>query len=739
MFKSKNIKTKNLSSVKKLFNQNSVYIGIKLLPVYIRFVVWILNLKEPSLYHKLGLRIISLYTKSGPEYTVKYLKEATRCVQKFISGEIVRSAELRLGLQSGLPKILPLPLRIYIKSGEADEIRGILTLLTVFRAMKCKPNLKLSTISDPFKGRSESLPFWEVERAKNELVITPPVRPNKFHVSLSAGPNYNPACLGFTMDALAFRGREDLLNSFKEFEYLFGGVDVVNKLTNELNMVSESEKSFKLAKLSFKEEAAGKVRVFAILDSWTQSILSGLHHSLGVILESIPQDGTFDQSKPLYSLMRKGLKDLYSFDLTAATDRLPIVLQQQVISALYGAPIARAWKNILVNRDYHYDSKEYNVSGSLRYSVGQPMGCLSSFNMLGLTHHVIVRIAANRVALPNFQDYALLGDDIVIGNSLVAAAYSDIMSSLGLDINPSKSLVSHKGVAEFAKRLVTLDSEYTPLGPKNIVRALQSWQNIPSVLQDLLGKGWSCSVEHLEDLITNAPFKYLKRRTRLNILLGALRGPFGFISTGVRLTSEDDIQLVNSSNPVWLGQALLHLRLALLEVESELFVKAKRAINTMLDKVQYEWGEMTLPGFGDEMQTQWRYFPSYRIIYDHYDNGYGKLITKRAFIDPATLTNPRLDDQTMKEWSEGRDLIQEVLAQDSPTALVLEDIFASKPTAFDKAIGLRAKRFWRAFREVQKRIRSQERSRGGSTMRGYSQWDPPTEFGMGSPFAILKK
>jgi hypothetical protein len=51
----------------------------------------------------------------------------------------------------------------------------------------------------------------------------------------------------------------------------------------------------------------------------------------------------------------------------------------------------------------------------------------------------------------NFQDYLVLGDDVVIANNEVASNYSDLMKSLGLEINMSKSLVSDRG-CEFAKR-----------------------------------------------------------------------------------------------------------------------------------------------------------------------------------------------------------------------------------------------------------------------------------------------
>jgi len=89
----------------------------------------------------------------------------------------------------------------------------------------------------------------------------------------------------------------------------------------------------------------------------------------------------------------------------------------------------------------------------LKYSVGQPMGALSSWGMLALTHHVIVQVAAERAGIRKlFLDYALLGDDICIADKDVASQYLLIMSGLGVEINLSKSLQSSTGVVEFAKR-----------------------------------------------------------------------------------------------------------------------------------------------------------------------------------------------------------------------------------------------------------------------------------------------
>lgn len=67
-------------------------------------------------------------------------------------------------------------------------------------------------------------------------------------------------------------------------------------------------------------------------------------------------DGTFDQAGPLRSLQdklsKKDNKFVASYDLSAATDRLPIDLQVQVLSQFTGnRELAEAWKTLLVERD----------------------------------------------------------------------------------------------------------------------------------------------------------------------------------------------------------------------------------------------------------------------------------------------------------------------------------------------------------------------------------------------------
>jgi len=90
-----------------------------------------------------------------------------------------------------------------------------------------------------------------------------------------------------------------------------------------------------------KKEAAGKVRIFAITDFFSQVVLKPIHDSLNTILKQISQDGTFDQLAPAKELLERMPGPFYSFDLKSATDRIPVSLQRQVIELLFGPTIAK--------------------------------------------------------------------------------------------------------------------------------------------------------------------------------------------------------------------------------------------------------------------------------------------------------------------------------------------------------------------------------------------------------------
>lgn len=109
-----------------------------------------------------------------------------------------------------------------------------------------------------------------------------------------------------------------------------------------------------------------------------------LHDHLFDILRSIITDGTFDQLRPVTRLVDRcsalGIKNVYSYDLSAATDRLPIWLQMSILESILGVKGAAFWKTILVGRPYFVKGKgaEKYLGEPIFYKVGQPMGALSS-------------------------------------------------------------------------------------------------------------------------------------------------------------------------------------------------------------------------------------------------------------------------------------------------------------------------------------------------------------------------
>lgn len=171
--------------------------------------------------------------------------------------------------------------------------------------------------------------------------------------------------------------------------------------------------------------------------------------------------------------------------------------------------------------------------------------------MLALTHHIIVRIAANRVGKPDFTHYALLGDDIVIADETVAKVYHEIMTAvLGVDINLSKSLTSTNSF-EFAKRLIRLDGELSPVGAKNLLVGLKTLKGLPSILLDLVNKNFTLTEESVTNMYTSVP---TVRRTQLQKMLWLVKGPFGFIPTADGLTAS--MKLTNSLSAVMMDSLL---------------------------------------------------------------------------------------------------------------------------------------------------------------------------------------
>lgn len=147
--------------------------------------------------------------------------------------------------------------------------------------------------------------------------------------------------------------------------------------------------------------------------------------------------------------------DVYSVDLSAATDRFPRAVSQALLREL--GPALRDYSQLLSQLVYEPAFFKEGESQEIRYAVGQPMGLYGSFPLFHLSNMAVAQAAVDlenergNKNLISFRDgsyFKVLGDDIVISDPKVAGLYRDFMVALGVDISENKSFQGK--VAEFA-------------------------------------------------------------------------------------------------------------------------------------------------------------------------------------------------------------------------------------------------------------------------------------------------
>jgi hypothetical protein len=469
-----------------------------------------------------------LSKRSGIPYTVKYLKSSVTLLMQALSGE-KHSSSQELGLaisrtRFGLPRVIPAVHRKHIRNGNIYYIRLWLTLLSLYRVIDIVGKLQIKTIITESKAIVD---FAEVRYAvrtfKTFGIFNTDFRndmPEPFWISSSSptstksikdgdgkillSSSYSTSIYAIIRalrafgdqpimrktymtlcDALGYRSSVVMAMSFSRFLKRYAPDPLVHPGGITLSGTSDF-----LGKLAFKIEAAGKIRVFAMVDCWTQWLLRPLHRDLFKFLRTIPMDATFNQgdtlSKFVASLKERNIRRIYSFDLTAATDRIPVNVQALILDTLFSRDLGGLWATLLVERWYSlpfpawdpmaisckrlgvdpagnqyvktrlvkWGNGQVPVVDAVRYATGQPMGALSSWAMLAVTHHLMVRIAALRANLVDFRDYLVLGDDLVIAHPDVAREYLRLAREWDIGINLSKSVISRNGSLEFAKRFV---------------------------------------------------------------------------------------------------------------------------------------------------------------------------------------------------------------------------------------------------------------------------------------------
>jgi hypothetical protein len=444
-----------------------------------------------------------LIENRGLKKTVSYIKACRLCFTRFLSGSPLYFQE-GIGLnKSGLPR--KLSFLTYLLE-DSWGIRILLTLLTSLKDVYLPPEPKLDPITSEWKGKIPNFQYRTHLAILKELGIKKDrdLLWKKYHFSTKKGPQ-GQALLNAIPDLFA------LPSELRRHIHVLGGSPLRDAMSTMYSWRSEDRtmldiwntlfprkinnklQTTSLRKLSYFSDKEGKTRIIGILDYWSQTSLLPLHKELNSILKGIGPDCTFDQSSFLSKLPTNG--PYYSFDLTNATDRLPIDLQYLLINDIIGAEKARAWKCILVDTPFKVIMPD-KTSKEVKYMTGQPMGAYSSWPSMALTHHYIVRLAAHRAGITNFVDYVLLGDDIVIANKDVALKYKDVMETLDVPISEMKTHVSID-TYEFAKRWVHKGIEVTPYSLGGLLESWKKYSHFQNFIQNQHSHGWCIEYDRL--------------------------------------------------------------------------------------------------------------------------------------------------------------------------------------------------------------------------------------------------
>jgi len=452
---------------------------------YFSLVSWSLDLDYLQDYRHLWKKIISMYKsqnkRNNLRFVFTYLKDVYTTLQFAVAGQEFRGKHWVSVDSAGIPKLVPFALRMKIREGDRKTILGVCTLLGVYRVIAWWPKVSLSTITETFSGLSQSLDGQSLKGAwrlieKHVKFVGRNLNKPKFLIIRSSGPNGPDSITRVIEDAFAFyRFPGKLIELIKWFYLLKGYLPLISlvlilTLGFPLFLIMGLPRLY-LGKLGCVYNVAGKARVVAMTNYWIQVGLKPVHDKIFKILGALESDGTFNQHRCIKRLERSTDKKWSSFDLTAATDRLPLEVQRQVLSMFLGSQLSYSWMQIIqfpLLNPFGEEKEE------ISYAVGQPMGAYSSWASLALTHHVICLLALKRGGCKDpFNSYAVLGDDMVI-DSKYSKFYLETMSTLGVDISLSKSILESSYI-EFAKKLSGPKGEdFSILGPGLILQALQN-------------------------------------------------------------------------------------------------------------------------------------------------------------------------------------------------------------------------------------------------------------------------
>lgn len=469
-------------------------------------------------YHNLINKLEVILISRGELFFINYIKELRLALMKYLAGTPLKTNYIKLRSDN-----VPLILAPFIKKNISHRTipRGILQLLMTILFMTRALNLgkipDYSPLITPASGSTvldENFiqSFWKELGYRPHKVIPKWLRFTKYHFTTKSGPNGHALFASVTE---LFNLPETLIHSIK----VVGGQEISERIDTIFNgikliptwLLPPSKHLFR--KLEAFPDKELKMRIIAVGDYWSQTVLKPLHHYLFRVLKKIPQDCTFDQGKSKLLLLNKLDNHSYhSIDLTAATDRMPIDLIIQVLSGILPQDYLSSWKDIMVG--YPFRNQEGKM---ISYAVGNPMGFYSSWSSFTVVHHYLVYHSCQINGIKwNDCIYCILGDDIVICHDQVAATYKGLLIHLGMEVSELKTHTSPH-FYEFAKRYSFYGDEISPFPISALRETSKRSYLLVDLLLDLEERGYlskesiPCSISSFYGMVKNLPSKFRKK------------------------------------------------------------------------------------------------------------------------------------------------------------------------------------------------------------------------------------
>jgi hypothetical protein len=250
-----------------------------------------------------------------------------------------------------------------------------------------------------------------------------------------------------------------------------------------------------------------KRRAIAAPNKFFQAMMAPCQKALRSVTGRLPRNAQFQQTRfneQIQEAVDAGSASCW--DLHQATDWLPLAWFEDIVQELKwfqeNTPARRSYDWYLAFSRANWENEAWGLES--RWLRGQPLGTWPSFEVLTITHHLLLEALAFRAGRLD-SPYAICGDDNVIWSDKLSRNYILSMRKGGCPISEHKSFSG--GLVEFAGQVFVKNNQalYTPsqypvyltnlFDYQRVAGRALRWRDLPKKVREQFT---SCCVKHNE-------------------------------------------------------------------------------------------------------------------------------------------------------------------------------------------------------------------------------------------------